>query len=96
MLAVFPDAISRGILLVDGIQDFRVVQVNEMQVNITYTASNSVVSHQNAIQQAVQQALIRAGTDIQNLKINVTQVDAFEINLMHKRRRIVGLQARKI
>ena len=96
VLAVFPDAISRGILLVDGIQDFRVVQVNEMQVNITYTASNSVVSHQNAIQQAVQQALIRAGTDIQNLKINVTQVDAFEINLMHKRRRIVGLQARKI
>ncbi|MGL4768500.1 MAG: F390 synthetase-related protein [Formosimonas sp.] len=88
-VAVFPDFISRALLQVAGLMDFRVTQTSAQRVVVRYVGSASTAQVQAALAAVWHMCGVVVACDIQS-------VAAFEVNLMHKRRRIVGCSPRVV
>lgn len=88
--AVFPDFISRALLMVDGVTDFRVVQTAAQNVSVRYVGHAAPSDIQAALTSVWQLCAV------DEVVVDVRQVGSFEVNLMHKRRRIIGMSRRVV
>lgn len=88
---VYPDYISRALLLVDGLCDFRVRQLSDHQLSIQYVGDSVDIT---VVQNAIQSVANLCDIDLAKLSMQIETVRNFETSLMHKRRRIIGLARR--
>lgn len=90
LATVFPDFIARGLLFIEGIEDFLVVQTNPHTLHVTFVGAQISNTH---IKQALTQVWRLCGVDGKQVLLEINQSRLIAHNLMYKRRRVIGLKS---
>lgn len=90
LATVFPDFIARGLLFIEGIEDFLVVQTNPHTLHVTFVGAQISNTH---IKQALTQVWRLCGVDGKQVVLEINQSRLIAHNLMYKRRRVIGLNS---
>lgn len=87
-IAVYPDYLSRALLLNPQLIDFRITQISPTCLRIQWVGSVDEAD----IRLAIEKVLVQHGISTTEIELQLQTVNAFEKNPMHKRRRVVGLK----
>jgi phenylacetate-coenzyme A ligase PaaK-like adenylate-forming protein len=87
-IALYPDYLSRALLLNPQLIDFRITQISPICLRIQWVGS---VDEAN-MRLAIEKVFVQHGISPTEIELQLQAVNAFEQNPMHKRRRVVGLK----
>lgn len=84
---VFPDFISRTLLNIEGLSDFRVRQNSDLSIQLQYCGLDMCEAD---ISRSLADLWQRLSLNADDIRVSLEAVEQFDITPMHKRRRIIG------
>lgn len=93
LTSVFPDFISRTLLNIEGLSDFRVRQNSDLSIQLQYSG---LKVRETDISRSLTDLWQRLNLNADGIRVSLEAVKQFDITPMHKRRRIMGCAQRQL